>query len=486
MPEPRPGRALIRSLFLRVLGVIFLIAFLSLLAQLSTLIGSRGLLPAQVYLQSIDSPARFFDAPTIFWGSCTDAILCAAAIAGAVLSFGLILNVAPRYCLIVLWALYLSFVTIGQDFFSFQWDNLLLESAFFGLFVTPGGLRPKNPPPPHPIAVFLMLWLVLRLHVESGAAKLLTGDPTWRDLTALVSYYETAPLPTWIGWYAHQMPVWAHKLCALFTFVVELGLPLFIWGPRRIRLAVFCAMIAMQISIGLTANYGFFNYLTMAVCLFVLDDGHLRWVAQRLGWTSTRPTRRFPHRGRTVLLAAVALILVPISAVPFLHFFPSLGNLQREVLPVRRALDGLRSINAYHLFASMTLVRREVVIEGSEDGSNWLPYEFRYKPGDPDRAPPLVAPHQPRVDFQLWFLLLSGPPRAPYFNTLLERLLNEPPVVAGLFSRDPFADAPPRLLRIAFYRYTFTDFATRRDSGAWWHRELLGYSRPLRGESLRK
>ncbi len=478
------SRAHIRNLFVRLLGVVFLIAFLSLLPQITLLVGARGLLPADAYLNAIRAlggPLRF---PTVFWAGCSDTALRGAAVLGAVLSFGLILNVAPRYCLIALWALYLSFVTVGQTFFAFQWDNLLLESAFFALFVTPGGLRPRSAPAPHPIAVFLLLWLVFRLHFESGLAKLLGGDPTWRNLTAMVTYYETAPLPTWLGWYAQQLPLWAQKASVLFTFFVELLLPLCLWGPRRLRAAVFGFMIAMQLSIIATANYGFFNYLSIVLCLFVLDDGHLAWVASRFGRNLSAVAPRVIERPRLIVAAAGAAGLVAVSLVPFFPFLPVPAALRREVMPVRRVLDDYRSINAYHLFVQMTLVRREAVIEGSADGVTWQPYEFRYKPGDPQRAPAFVAPYQPRLDFQLWFLLLGGPIRAPYFDHLLEDLLQRPAAVAPFFARDPFPREPPRFLRVAVYRYRFTDPATRRATGAWWQRDLLGYSQVVSRRSL--
>ncbi|MFI5367052.1 MAG: lipase maturation factor family protein [Candidatus Binatia bacterium] len=478
-----PGRAHVCNLFLRLLGVVFLIAFLSLLSQVTLLFGEAGLLPAQRYLATIGATHGLLDAPTVFWLSCSDTMLRAAAVAGAVLSFGLILNLAPRYCVLALWVLYLSFVTIGQDFLSFQWDNLLLESAFFALFVTPRGWRPKDRPSPAPFAILLMQWLVFRVHVESGAAKLLSGDPMWRDLTAMVSYYETAPLPTWLGWYAHQMPVWAHKLCALFTFLVELVVPFFIWGPRRFRVPAFVLMIAMQVSVILTANYGFFNYLTMALCLFVLDDGHLMWIAERVGYTLRPASARRDGSLRRLVGALLLIIVLPVSVVPFLPFVNPVAY--RQTLPVRRVLNVFRSINAYHLFANMTLVRREPVIEGSEDGEHWETYEFRDKPGDPDRAPRFVAPHQPRVDFQLWFLLLGGRPAAPYFDALLLRLFEAPRVVAPLFARDPFPEQPPKFVRVAAYRYRFTDAATRYATGAWWSRERLGQSQLLTAQSLR-
>jgi predicted DCC family thiol-disulfide oxidoreductase YuxK len=482
--EPPIERTHVRDLFLRLLGLTFLVAFLSLLSQVDVLYGSHGLLPMRQYLDAIRPSATFLTAPTLLWLSCSDAAMHVILAAGALASLGLLLNLAPRYCLIAAWVLYVSFASVGQAFLGFQWDNLLLETAFFSFFITPGGGRPKHAPP-HPIAIFLMQWLVFRLNVESGLAKLLGGDPTWRDLTAMVSYYETAPIPTWVGWYAHQMPIWAHQLCALFTFFVELVAPFFIWGPRKLRVGAFLLMIAMQLSVILTANYGFFNYLSMALCLFVLDDGHLNWAAQRFGWTlTTAPPRRFPV-WQTLSLSAGAAVVIPVSVILFAPFYRPLAAFNQDITPVRASIAPFRSLNIYHLFASLTLVRREVVIEGSNDGTTWQSYEFRYKPGDVDRPPPFVAPHQPRVDFQLWFLLLGGrPPRALYFNNLLARMFQDPHAVAPLFSRDPFPDAPPRLIRLVFYRYRFTDWATRRASGAWWQRELLGYSKLMAAASF--
>ena len=464
---------------MRLLGAIFLVAFLSLYVQLPVLLSARGLLPASRYLAAIRSSATFLSAPTLFWLGASDRALSMAALAGAAMSVLLLLGIAPRACLAGLWFTYLSFVTIGQDFFSFQWDNLLLESAFLSLFVAPGGMRMSRGRPPGPVGVFLMRWLLFRLNFESGLAKLLTGDPTWRNLTAMASYYETAPLPTWIGWYAHQMPLWAHRTCALFTLVVELGVALLIFGPRLARRAAFWILNAMQLGILATANYGFFNYLTIALSLFLLDDRPL------LGRAPTRSSRESPGdparrpASTAPLRSGAAAILVVLSAVPFLPFFGPLGGLNRELTPLRRTLGSFRTLNAYHLFAQMTLVRDEVVIEGSDDGTTWSSYEFRAKPGDPGRAPPVVAPYQPRVDFQLWFLLLGGRPDALYFDRLLRALLLEPETVAPLFSRDPFPVTPPRMLRVRIYRYRFTDAATRRTTGDWWSREELSQSRPI-------
>jgi hypothetical protein len=471
-------RAHVRDVFLRLLGVIFLVAFLSLLVQLQLLYGSTGLLPAHAYLARVRDGRGLFELPTIFLLADSDAALHAAAVIGAVLAAGLIFNLAPRYCLLGAWVLYLSFATIGQDFMSFQWDNLLLEAGLFSLFVTPAGLRPRHPPPPHPLATFLMLWLVFRLHFESGAAKLLSGDPTWRDLTAMASYYETAPIPTWVAWYAHQWPAWVHRATSLLTLVIELGLAPLVWAAHRVRTVVFLVMVAIQLVIVLTANYGFFNYLSIVLCLWVLDDSHLVWLAGRCGWTLPATPHRQSTTVGTVVMALAAAVLLSLSVVPFLRFTPWAGALPG----LTRILDTYRSINAYHLFASMTLVRLEAVIEGSNDGEHWEAYELCYKPGEVTRPPRFVAPYQPRVDFQLWFLLLGRRGGALYFDNLLRRLLTEPRTVASLFCHDPFGGVPPRLLRVAVYEYRFTAAAARRRTGAWWQRELRGYSQTLTNE----
>jgi hypothetical protein len=453
-------RARVRNVFLRCLGVVFVVAFASLAVQARVLWGSHGLLPA--------CGGASFDGPTVFRVWCDDTALVAVACIGAAVALGLVFLIATRWCLVVCWALYLSYVTVGQDFLGFQWDNLLLESAFFAFFVASWRLDGRKAPPPHPIGVFLMQWLLLRLMVESGAAKLLTGDPTWRDLTAMASYYETAPLPTWVGWWMHQLPLWFHQTTSALTFVVELLLPLFIWGPRRLRRLAFASVVGFQAFVVLTANYGFFNYLSAALALWMLDDRDLG---------VREPTPRTTSLPLTLALAAAALVLVPVSLVPFVPFLHS-PALMTAARPIDVVLDRWRSINAYHLFASMTLVRREPIFEGTADGTTWKPYVFWWKPGPVERAPAFVAPHQPRVDFQLWFLFLGHGGR--YAETLLDRMLHDPDAVAPLFAENPFPDAPPIAVRIAAYRYRFSDRATGTATGAWWSRELEGTTRPVR------
>lgn len=463
-------RAYAAALFLRVFGIVFAIAFLSLYSQVTILYGAHGLMPVA---ESLARRAPGWMTPAIFWLDWSDGALRGAALAGALLSFGLVFNLVPRYCLIACWALYLSFVTVGAPFLNFQWDNLLLETAFLSLLLTRGGLRPRGVRVPNVVAVFLLQWLLLRLHFESGVAKLASGDPTWRDLTAVVSYYETAPIPTWIGWYVHQLPLWIQQLSTAIILAVELVVPWFIWSPRLLRTFACAIMLGLQVIVIATANYTFFNYLTMALCLFMLDDAQLGPLCRRLRLGDRLP--QVERAWRRAVVAALATVLVALSLLPFMRF---LRVLPESLAPVQAVLDTYRIANAYHLFASMTLVRREAVIEGSDDGETWQEYEFRYKPGDVSRPPPFVAPHQPRVDFQMWFLLLGQRWGAPYFDRLLQRLLTMPEAVAPLFSKMPYTLAPPRYVRVAAYRYQFTDLETYRATGAWWRRELLMYSQP--------
>ncbi|MFO0981935.1 MAG: lipase maturation factor family protein [Planctomycetota bacterium] len=477
--HPLEGQqAHVRNVFLRLLGVMFVIAFWSLGSQVVLLYGRDGLLPARELLELCRTRISPWQMPTVFWCGASDTVLQLGCVAGAVLGFGLILDLAPFACLLGSWLLYLSYATIGQDFLSFQWDHLLLETALCSLFVTPWRSCAQGAPQPSRAGRFLMVWLLFRLYLESGLAKWCSGDASWRDLTAMASYYETAPIPTRLAWFAHQLPLRAHQACTLVTFLLELGLPLLFFGPRALKPVVFVLALGLQLTILLTANYGFFNYLSMALCLWLLDDRHLgAWLARLRISLEPRPARA-RRRWQRLWLGAVASLLVVLTAAAFV---PVIDRQQRLgwIGRIERALAPWRSINCYHLFASMTGHRDEVIIEGSDDGRSWTAYEFRYKPGEVMRPPPWVAPHQPRVDFQMWFLALRPSLDEPYFARLLRHLLIDPASVASVFATMPFADLPPRWLRVSICRYRFTDAAQRRQSGAWWQRQLLWVSRPL-------
>jgi len=472
-----PTHSLARWLFLRALGAVYLVAFVSLWVQIAGLVGSRGILPAATLLDWVRAqagPERYRLLPTLFWLHPTDGFLSFLCGGGAFLSVLLIAGVAPMPVLVLLWAFYLSLVVAGQDFLGFQWDGLLLETGLLAVFLAPAGLRPRpGSEGPVPLsALWLLRFLLFRLMFTSGAVKLRSGDPLWRGLSALRVHYETQPLPTWIGWLAHQLPAKVHTLSAAVMFVVELVVPFLIFGPRPLRLAACGAMAGLQLLIAATGNYGFFNLLTLVLCLLLLDDQVFpaRWrdwmgpPAAAGSWTSWQAWTVAP----LALVVAVTSTIQIAGAVGWQPRWP------RPMIALYRALQPFRTFNPYGLFAVMTPTRPEILIEGSRDGATWIPYEFRWKPGDLRRRPAFMAPHMPRLDWQMWFAALGRCEDAPWFQAFLERLAQGSPPVVKLLAEDPFPDQPPLYLRSTLYDYHFTDVKTLRSDGTWWRRTEMG------------
>jgi len=381
----------------------------------------------------------------------------------------------------LLWLIYLSLATVGQDFFGFQWDNLLLEAGFLAIFLAPLQwlARPARAGPPSRAVIWLLWLLLFKLMFSSGCVKLASGDPNWRNLTALTFHYQTQPLPTWLGWYAGQLPLWFQKLSCIGMFAIELGAPFLIFAPRRLRFAGGAAIATLQILILLTGNYTFFNFLTLALCVLLLDDFVLKKIWPR-GWQTKQRATEAPARcwpkGVIIPIAAVFAV-VSLSQVAAL-FGPRFG-LWVPAAIFEREFGSLRTINGYGLFAVMTTQREEIVVEGSNDGVNWRPYEFKYKPGDVNRRPRFIEPFQPRLDWQMWFAALGTAQQNPWFLDFCERLLQGSPAVLALLEKNPFPGQPPRYLRAELYNYHFTNFAERRVAGAWWKRELASEYLPI-------
>ncbi len=485
----QPSWLLSRWLFLRLLGIVYLIAFVSLWTQVHGLIGERGILPAADYLQRAAAqlgPERLWLLPTVGWLGAGDAALTRLCAAGTAASVLLVVGIAPAIALALLWALYLSLVVLGQDFLSFQWDLLLLEAGFLAIFLAPK--RPLLPglsrePPVSRLAHGLLRWLLLRFMIMSGGVKLISGDAAWHNLTALTFHYQTQPLPVWTSWYAHQLPVWFHKLSCAGMFVIELAAPLLIFARRRLRHLACALLVGLQLLIAATGSYTFFNLLTIALCVLLLDDELLvrrvpkRW-RQRVSERAPAPAAVLASPRQGVVLAGAAVLLL-LSGLQTARTLGLADALSSPVDGMLAAVAPLRTINGYGLFAVMTTQRPEIVIEGSNDGQTWKPYEFRWKPGDLTRRPRLVAPHQPRLDWQMWFAALSTFRREPWLAGLLRRLLEGEPQVLRLLARDPFQGTPPRYVRAQLYDYRFTDAQTRRATGQWWRRELLGPYSPV-------
>ena len=460
-----------RWLFLRALGCIYLIAFLSLWVQIHGLIGSNGILPADQFLTAVREQvgtASHYLVPTLFWLNPSDLCLHFLCAGGVVLSLILIAGFLPPFTLAGLWVFYLSLVSIGQVFLSFQWDVLLLEAGFLAIFFAPLHIRDRLSRVSEPSVAFLWLlrWLLFRLMFASGFVKL-ASDEVWRNLTALNFHYETQPLPTWIGWYAHQLPEWFQKISIIGMFTAELVIPFLIFAPRRLRTFGCVGLIGLQVLIILTGNYCFFNLLAIALCLLLIDDVAWKGLLSKRFMPTIRLLEQSPHQYRCICIAVVATLLLLLSVTRFS------GQLFRETrFPEIAWTQPFRSVNTYGLFADMTESRPEIIVEGSNDRITWKTYQFRWKPGELTEAPKWVAPHQPRLDWQMWFAALQGNYQNTFwFLNFMGALLQGKSEVLKLLAENPFPDTPPRYIRATLYDYRFTDLAIKRSEGMWWDRE---------------
>ncbi len=442
-PGPSGDRGVLwpRWIFLRALGLIFFSVFYSLAFQIKGLIGLNGLLPAGAYLEMVRQAypglPRFWYAPTLLWLGSGNGALMVLVWCGLIASVLLTLNLWPRGMIAVCLVLFLSFIGAAQDFASYQSDGMLLEAAFLCLFFAPRGLRPRlgADQPPSQASLFLLRWEWFRIYFESGVVKLASGDPQWRDLTAMMHYYENGPLPSWIGWYAQQrLPQGFHAGTALATLVVELLLVWLAWLPRPFRLICFAICTLLQVGIIATANYAFLNYLVFALGFLLLDDR----IFSRFRISETVTTQAVP-RWRMVGAAVVAVWIFYATLVPWIAG----GN--RLLAAPARALEPFRIANQYGLFAVMTRERYEIEFQGSTDGTTWIAYPFRYKPQNPAEAPGVYAPYQPRFEWNLWFASLGPLSQSSWVETTEVRLLEGSRDVLALFRRDPFGGSPPPL-----------------------------------------
>ncbi len=467
-------------LFLRLLGLIYVAAFVSLATQIKGLAGSRGILPARDFLMAKQrwGPTRMAQIPTVCWWNTTDGALQFLCWGGAVLSLLLLAGVAPIPVLILLWVFYLSLFNVCGVFLGYQWDILLLETGFLAIFVAPFELWPRFPPAAAPshVILWLLWWLLFRLMFSSGFVKWRSGDRNWRNLTALNYHYATQPLPTWPAWYLHQLPAWFHKLSVVVMFVIELVAPVFVFAPppfSHIAGALFLLLMAL---IGLTGNYCFFNLLGTALSVLLFADSLWLRLLPGIDFSTNAPLDRGWPVWTTV---PVALVIALLSAGVMSRLFRVSPRWPKPIEQLIEWLEPFRLVNGYGLFAVMTTERPEIIVEGSHDGSAWLAYDFKWKPGEVHRRPRFVAPHQPRLDWQLWFAALGHYETTPWFGRFLVRLLRASPDVLALLRKNPFAEKPPRFIRAVIYDYRFTDFAARRATGAWWRRERRGLYSPV-------
>lgn len=469
-----------RRIFLRGLGVIYLIAFISLWVQIDGLIGERGILPAGDFFSAVRGSygARaIFALPSLCWFDASNVMLYTLCAAGVIASFALIVGFAPLFSLLVCFVDYLSLAHASQTFLGYQWDILLLETGFLAIVFAPWRLNLSRAAPVSGVAFFLLKFLLFKLMFMSGTVKLTAHDDCWWNLTALDYHYWTQPLPTAIAWFADKHPEWFKKFSVAFCLVVEIIVPFFLWAPRRLRLIAAGFLIFLQIAIAVTGNYCFFNLLTILLCLLLIDDAGWRAVAAVAGRGSLRvQAAAVSDRGYNLVALTVLMITFPLNLWLCYNATNPEAELPRPTGLIYGYIEPFRIANGYGLFRVMTKERPEIQVEGSADGIDWLPYDFEWKPGDVNRAPRWNAPHQPRLDWQMWFAALGSARQEIWFQRFLLRLLENQRSVTRLLAHNPFSDRPPRYLRATLYKYEFTSSEERRASGAWWkRREIAEY-----------
>lgn len=458
---------LTRFCFQRSLGFIYLLGFLTAVNQFGPLVGERGLLPVRLFLERV----TFWDAPSLFWINCSDRFLLVMAWAGVVLSLMTLTGLSDAYGITVstgvwglLWILYLSFVHTGQIFYSFGWESLLLETGFLAIFLGPTDISPPV------IIIWLLCWVLFRVMFGAGMIKL-RGDPCWRDLTCLMYHYETQPLPNPLSWYLHKLPPLVHKAGVLFTYFVELIVPWGYFAPPPFCSIAGAFTILLQLTLILSGNLSWLNYITIVLCISCFDDALLsRFISM-----AQPATAQASGIHQAVPIAVTVLILL-------LSIRPALNLISRRQR-MNAGFDPLRLVNTYGAFGSVTRKRIEVVIQGASeailtDSTQWREYEFKGKPGDVRRRPRIVSPYHYRLDWLMWFVALSPDRHLPWVLHLVAKLLSGDPALLGLLAHNPFPGAPPIFIRAELYYYRFTD--SRDPSGDWWIRTRVGeYLPPL-------
>jgi predicted DCC family thiol-disulfide oxidoreductase YuxK len=469
------GHRLARWAFLSLLAIVYAVAFLSLFTQIAGLTGTNGLLPVGNFLDAVSGRfglEKFWFFPTLAWFARNDIALQSMALVGVASALLALVGVWQVATFTLCWALYLSLFVAGQAFTGYQWDILLLEAGFLAIWLAPRSrfAHPRKDTPPSLTVLWLYRFLVFRLIFSSGLAKLASGDPTWRDLTALSYHWWTQPLPTPLAWYASQLPLALQKAATVGMFAVELVVPFLVFAPRRPRIVAAWTLITFQVVLALTGNFAFFNLLSAVLCVILLDDAFLsRFAPARFRGKGRELVENDGPVGTAIIAAVLILGLAKLPGLP-----QAKPNAFNPVSVVAGLIEPFHVVNGYGLFAVMTTSRPEIVIEGSDDGETWKEDGFRHKPGDLRKAPTVVAPHQPRLDWQMWFAALGTWQRNPWLVNLEIRLLQGEPDVLALLETNPFPTRPPKYVRATLYAYRFATAEERRADGLWWTRERKG------------
>ena len=444
--------------FEHALAAIYLIAFTVALNQFPALLGERGLLPVPRFVAATGMRR----APSLFQLRYSDGLLRAVAWTGIVVSAALLTGVPQQGPLgvsmaawLLLWVLYLSIVNVGQTFYGFGWESLLVETGFLAAFLGNSHTRPPV------LVLFLLRWLLFRVEFGAGLIKL-RGDPCWRNLTCLDYHHETQPMPNPLSWWFHHLPKRVHRIEVFANHVTQLVVPWFLFAPERLSTIAAVIIVITQCWLVLSGNFSWLNALTITLGLAAIDGSVLAHVLP----VHAPHTHVEPGWHEAVVIALTLLIA-------YLSVWPVRNMISRRQR-MNASFNNLHLVNTYGAFGSVTRTRNEVVLEGSADGAAWLEYEFKGKPGDVRRLPRQFAPYHLRLDWLMWFAALSPAYAERWMSRLIDTLLVNDKPTLRLLARNPFPGEPPALVRARLYRYRFTTRSERRETGAWWHRTLVG------------
>jgi hypothetical protein len=460
---------LARFLFERLLGAIYVVAFLVAVNQFPALLGERGLLPTPAYV----ARHRFWEAPSLFHLGYSDRRLRVVAWTGTVVAASLVVGLpqagptlVPMAAWFVLWALYLSIMNVGQRFYSFGWESLLLETGFLAIFLGPADQAPPI------LVVFLVRWLLFRVEFGAGLIKI-RGDRCWRELTCLKYHHETQPMPGPFSWHFHHLPSGLHRVEVAANHVAQLVVPWLLFTPQPVAGGAGLVIVITQLWLVLSGNFSWLNFTTIALAVMAFDNAWLHTVLP-----VDAPTLHAAPPWFAVLVIGLTV------AVAVMSYWP-VQNLLSRRQAMNASFNQLHLVNTYGAFGSITRQRHEIVIEGTADegpDAVWLEYEFKGKPGEVGRRPRQFAPYHLRLDWLMWFAALSPAYAERWFPALIGKLLDGDPSTLRLLRTNPFPDHPPAWIRARFYQYRYSTRAERRETGAWWVRDLVGdYMRPVAG-----
>jgi Lipase maturation factor len=451
-----------RWLFERALAAIYLVAFIAALRQFVPLLGEQGLQPVGPWVQAVP----FRASPSLFYFLPKDNAFRAGAWLGIALAVFALSSIPQQLGWVAsaavwagLWVLYLSFVNVGQTFYGFGWETLLLEVGFFTIFAGASRMAPSM------WLIYIWRWMLFRLMFGAGLIKL-RGDPCWRNLTCLNYYFETQPMPNPLSWYFHWLPSGVHTAGVVFNHIAEVIVPFGYFLPQPIASIAGLITIVFQLGLIVSGNLSWLNWLTVVLCIPLISDRWLTWL---------------PVSVPPVLSAqpAYQMVMYLVTGVVALLSIGPVRNMLSPRQMMNASFDSLHLVNTYGAFGSVTRERYEIVVEGTNDSTvtaqtTWREYEFKGKPGDPARRPPLVAPYHRRLDWLMWFESMAPAPQSDWFFHLLAKLLQGDAATLGLLGTNPFPGHPPHYIRAQYYLYKFTTPDEHRKSGLWWNRTLVG------------